>query len=60
MALDHRADHRPAGPADLAQHLDALPAWSGDLEAAWEGLADELLTESARLEDAERQAAHLV
>ncbi|WP_380282536.1 hypothetical protein [Kitasatospora purpeofusca] len=49
-----------AARAERRAHLAALPAFSGDLAAAREGLAEELLAESARLEEAERQAAHAV
>ncbi len=46
--------------AERRAHLAELPAFSGDLEAAREGIAEEVLAESARLEEAERQAAHAV
>ncbi|MFJ6385915.1 hypothetical protein ACIQI7_38665 [Kitasatospora sp. NPDC092039] len=46
--------------AERRAHLAALPAFTGDLEAAREGIAEEVLAESARLEEAERQAAHAV
>ncbi|MFI9365943.1 hypothetical protein ACIG5E_33565 [Kitasatospora sp. NPDC053057] len=46
--------------AERRAHLAALPSWSGDLEAARQGLSEEQLAESARLEEAERQASHLV
>ncbi|MBV6703154.1 hypothetical protein [Kitasatospora aureofaciens] len=40
--------------------LATLPSWSGDLGAARQGLSEEQLAESARLEDAERRASHAV
>ncbi|MGW2869935.1 hypothetical protein [Kitasatospora sp. NPDC001225] len=46
--------------AEQRAHLAALPVFGGDLDAAREGLAEELTAESARLEEAERQAAHAV
>ncbi|MFE6869308.1 hypothetical protein ACFVFS_22490 [Kitasatospora sp. NPDC057692] len=46
--------------AERRAHLAALSAFSGDLEAAREGLAGEVLAESARLEEAEQRAAHTV
>ncbi|MGW4893182.1 hypothetical protein ACWEQL_13085 [Kitasatospora sp. NPDC004240] len=46
--------------AERRAFLAALPSFSGDLEAAREGLAEEQLAESARLAEAERQAAHAV
>ncbi|MER7757784.1 hypothetical protein [Kitasatospora sp. NPDC097643] len=41
-------------------YLASLPSWSGDLEAARQGLSEEQLAESARLEEAERQASQAV
>ncbi|MFJ9777185.1 hypothetical protein ACIRVF_39130 [Kitasatospora sp. NPDC101157] len=46
--------------AERRAYLAALPSWSGDLEAARQGLSEEQLAESARLEEAERQASHAV
>ncbi|MFJ9461338.1 hypothetical protein ACIRST_40495 [Kitasatospora sp. NPDC101447] len=46
--------------AERRAFLAALGPWNGDLEAARAGLAEEQLAESARLEEAERQAAHAV
>ncbi|MEU6237797.1 hypothetical protein [Kitasatospora sp. NPDC047058] len=46
--------------AERRAFLAALPSWGGDLEAAREGLAEEQLAESARLAEAQRQAAHAV
>ncbi|MER8103924.1 hypothetical protein [Kitasatospora sp. NPDC094016] len=46
--------------AERHTYLAALGSWNGDLEAAREGLAEEQLAESARLEEAERQASHAV
>ncbi|MFE3875483.1 hypothetical protein ACFXPX_13910 [Kitasatospora sp. NPDC059146] len=46
--------------AERRAFLAALPTWGGDLEAARQGLSEEQLAESARLEEAERQAAHAV
>src|SRR5690242_13534886 len=46
--------------AERRTFLATLPSWSGDLEAARQGLSQELPAESARLEEAERQAAHTV
>ncbi|MEU3559720.1 hypothetical protein [Kitasatospora sp. NPDC006786] len=40
--------------------LASLPRWDGDLAAAKQGLDDEQLAQSARLAEAERQAAHAV
>ncbi|MFF2956744.1 hypothetical protein ACFVVU_36050 [Kitasatospora sp. NPDC057965] len=56
------AAHRAleAVQAERRAHLAALPAFSGDLDTAREGLTEEQLAESARLEEAERQAAHAV
>ncbi|WP_344341689.1 hypothetical protein [Kitasatospora putterlickiae] len=44
----------------MSHRAAALPDFSGDLEAARDGLAGEVPAESARLEEAERQAAHAV
>ncbi|MFF2148936.1 hypothetical protein [Kitasatospora sp. NPDC058190] len=46
--------------AERRTFLASLPSWSGDLEAARQGLSEEQLAESARLEEAERQASHAV
>ncbi|MEU6972948.1 hypothetical protein AB0A71_35590 [Kitasatospora aureofaciens] len=46
--------------AERRAFLATLPSWSGDLEAARQGLSEEQLAESARLEEAERQASHAV
>ncbi|MGA5824285.1 hypothetical protein ACPC54_41390 [Kitasatospora sp. NPDC094028] len=46
--------------AERLAFLAALPSWSSDLEAARQGLSEEQLAESARLEEAERRASHVV
>ncbi|MGK4586133.1 hypothetical protein [Kitasatospora sp. HPMI-4] len=46
--------------AERRDHLASLPAWNGGLGAARQGLSEEQLAESGRLEEAERQAAHAV
>ncbi|MER5351876.1 hypothetical protein ABT093_16300 [Kitasatospora sp. NPDC002551] len=42
--------------AERRTHLASLAAFSGDLEAVRQGLCEDVLAESARLEEAERQA----
>ncbi|MET8624625.1 hypothetical protein ABZW30_12865 [Kitasatospora sp. NPDC004669] len=46
--------------AERRAYLAALPAWNGDLEAARRGLSEEQLAECGQLEEAERQASHVV
>ncbi|WP_033354279.1 hypothetical protein [Kitasatospora aureofaciens] len=46
--------------AERREFLASLPLWGGDLERARQGLSEEQLAESARLEEAERQASHVV
>ncbi|MFJ7250178.1 hypothetical protein ACIQWA_36840 [Kitasatospora sp. NPDC098652] len=46
--------------AERRAFLAALPSWAGDLGAARRGVSEEQLVESARLEEAERQASHAV
>ncbi|MFF2147504.1 hypothetical protein [Kitasatospora sp. NPDC058190] len=46
--------------AERHAYLASLPLWGGDLEVARQGLSDEQRAECARLEEAERQASHLV
>lgn len=46
--------------AERRAFLATLGPWNGDLEAARQGLGEEQLAESARLEEAERQASHVV
>ncbi|MET8624755.1 hypothetical protein ABZW30_13515 [Kitasatospora sp. NPDC004669] len=46
--------------AERRAFLATLPLWGGVLEAARRGLSEEQLAESARLEEAERQACHAV
>ncbi|MGW7444968.1 hypothetical protein [Kitasatospora sp. NPDC054795] len=46
--------------AERHAYLAALGPWSSDLEAARQGLSEEQLAESARLEEVERQASHAV
>ncbi|WP_316521226.1 hypothetical protein [Kitasatospora brasiliensis] len=40
--------------------LASLPRWDGDLAAVKQGLGEEQMAQSARLAEAERQAAHTV
>ncbi|MFF2612391.1 hypothetical protein [Kitasatospora sp. NPDC058046] len=40
--------------------LASLPIWGGNLDAAKQGLGEEQVTESKRLEEEERQASHAV
>ncbi|MFH8385839.1 hypothetical protein ACH4E7_33780 [Kitasatospora sp. NPDC018058] len=49
-----------AGRAERRAYLVALGCWSGDAEAARRGLGEEQLAASARLEEAERRACHVV
>ncbi|MGW2256191.1 hypothetical protein ACWCXH_39570 [Kitasatospora sp. NPDC001660] len=44
--------------AERRAFLATLALWGGDLEAARQGLSEEQLAESARLEEAERRASH--
>ncbi|MFH8388049.1 hypothetical protein ACH4E7_45495 [Kitasatospora sp. NPDC018058] len=46
--------------AERRAFLATLSTWGGDLEAARQGLSEEQLAESARLEEAERRACHAV
>ncbi|MEU6972931.1 MULTISPECIES: hypothetical protein [Kitasatospora] len=46
--------------AERLAFLATLPTWGGDLEAARRGVSEEQSAESARLEEAERQASHAV
>ncbi|MFJ1938590.1 hypothetical protein ACIOGZ_38805 [Kitasatospora sp. NPDC088160] len=46
--------------AERRAFLATLPSWSGDLVAAQQGLGEEQLAESARLEEAGRRACHAV
>ncbi|MFE7527644.1 hypothetical protein ACFU7Y_18285 [Kitasatospora sp. NPDC057542] len=46
--------------AERHAYLAALPTWGSNLETVWQGMSEEQLAESARLAEAERQAAHAV